>query len=173
MGNCIPKQNKNKKEEESFLLDDSDSDCRLTVASSISITLSDSISLPPTPPPTPPTTPRTPPPTPQTSPQTPPIVMSIPVQKKEVLSELVQRVPEIKANFRWKKLHQSQFKKVCSPQKHRFDQVKYVEHMMKSNVCQLCETLFPDETYLKTLGEDHDSAIKYCFVCQKFILGRK
>lgn len=160
MGNCFPKKHK---EEESFLLAESDSDCQLTVASSISITLSDSISLPPTPP----TTPRTPPA------QTPRIVMSIPVQKKEVLSELVQRVPEIKANFRWKKLHQSQFKKVCSPRKHRFDQVKYVEHMLKPNVCQLCETLFPDETYLKTLDEDHDSAIKYCFMCQKFILGRK
>ena len=76
MGNCIPKnQKKQKKEEENFLLAESDSECQLTVASSISITLSDSISLPPTPP---------------TTPRTPTIVMSIPVQKKKVFSELVK-----------------------------------------------------------------------------------
>jgi len=126
---------------------------------------------PPTPPPTPPTTP---PPTP-----TKQRLISLPVQKKQFLNELLIQVPEIKANYRFS---ENSEKRVFSPSKHRFDKKKYEEHMAKENVCQLCETLFPSSEYLKSFNLcDSNSSpptitssdIKYCFNCIKFLSADK
>ena len=43
--------------------------------------------------------------------------------------------------------------------------------MKNPNVCQLCETLFPDNTYLQNLDEDEEK--RYCFNCVKFLSGEK
>ena len=113
------------------------------------------------------------PPTPPPSPSVKNGVISFPVKKKKLLNELVKKVPEIKANFRWKSLHISQFNKVYSPKKYRFSQEKYIEHMLKANVCQLCETIFPDSSYLKILNKEDDPGVKYCLTCSKFLLGKE
>ena len=93
--------------------------------------------------------------------------MSVPVKKKCFLNELIIKVPEIKANYRWEKKKGEVF----SPRKQRFNEERYEKHMKNPNVCQLCETLFPDNTYLQNLDEDEEK--RYCFNCVKFLSGEK
>jgi len=93
--------------------------------------------------------------------------MSMPVKKKRLLNELIIKVPEIKANYRW----ENRDVEVFSPRKQRFNEERYEKHMKNPNVCQLCETLFPDNTYLQKLDQNEETL--YCFNCIKFLSGEK
>jgi hypothetical protein len=102
-----------------------------------------------------------------TKPNTPENKMSMPVKKKRLLNELIIKVPEIKANYRW----ENRDVEVFSPRKQRFNEERYEKHMKNPNVCQLCETLFPDNTYLQKLDQNEETL--YCFNCIKFLSGEK
>ena len=107
----------------------------------------------------------TPPPSP--SPPPPENNMSLPVKKKRFLNELIIKVPEVRANYRWEK----QNVKVFRLENNVLMRKDIEKHMKNPNVCQLCETLFPNNTYLQKLNQNEKTL--YCFNCIKFLSGKK